>query len=61
MKTINILGDTQREQWLAVVNILDRLGGDMDSKGRHELCDELLRYINNAEDVFDELRKEGKA
>lgn len=61
MKTINILGDTQREQWLSVVNTLEKLGGDMSRDGRRELCDELRRYINNAEDIFDELRKESKA
>ena len=57
-KTINILGDRQREQWHSVVNMLRHLGGDMTREGRNELCNELDRYIDYAEDIFDELRKE---
>lgn len=58
MKTINILGDTQREQWHTVVNMLRQLGGDLTRKGRSDLCDELDRYIDGVEDFLDELRKE---
>ena len=61
MKTINILGETQREQWHSVVNVLRQIGGDLTHEGRSELCDELDRYIDGAEDVFDELRAEQEA
>lgn len=62
MKTIKVnpLGDSQREQWHTVVNLLRQLGGDMDKAGRSALCDEIDRYIDNAEDIFDTMRKEGK-
>lgn len=58
MKTVNVLGDTQREQWHNVVNMLRQLGGDMTREGRSVVCDELDRYIDAVEDVFDEMRKE---
>ena len=60
MKTIKVnpLGESQREQWHTVVNLLRQLGGDMDYKGRSALCDEIDRYIDYAESIFDELRKE---
>ena len=58
MQTVNVLGDTQREQWHNVVNMLRQLGGDMTRDGRSALCDELDRYIDAVEDVFDEMRKE---
>lgn len=61
MKTINILGETQREQWHGVVNMLRQLGGDLTRKGRSDLCDELDRYIDYVEDILDEMRKEKKA
>jgi len=60
MKTINILGETQREQWHSVVNMLRQLGGDLTREGRSELCDELDRYIDAMEDANeaeDEPRK----
>lgn len=57
-KTVNILGDSQREQWHSVVHILRTLGGDMTQRGRDELCSEIDRYIDHCEDIFDELRKE---
>jgi len=62
MKTIKInpLGDSQREQWHTVVNLLRQLGGDMDYKGRSALCDEIDRYIDHAENIMDELRKGAK-
>ena len=62
MKTIKVnpLGDSQREQWHTVVNLLRQLGGDMTREGRSGLCDELDRYIDNAEDIFDTMRNEGK-
>ena len=59
-KTINVLGDTQREQWHTVVDLLRQLGGDMDYKGRSALCDEIDRYIDHCENILDDLRKEGK-
>ncbi len=61
MKTINVLGDTQREQWHSVVNMLRILGGDMTREGRAALCDEIDRYIDAMEDIADELRKENKS
>ena len=57
-KTINVLGDTQREQWHSVVHMLRTLGGDMTREGRSAICDELDRYIDYAEDIFCELQKE---
>ena len=60
MKTINILGTTQREQWHNVVNMLRQLGGSLDYEGRSELCDEIYRYIDGVEDIFDDLREEQK-
>ena len=54
MKTINILGDTQREQWHNVVNMLRQLGGDMTFDGRSKLCDELDRYIDAMEDANEQ-------
>lgn len=59
-KTINVLGDTQREQWHSVVHMLRQLGGDMTREGRSALCDEIDRYIDYCEDIIDSLRKEGK-
>lgn len=59
-KTINVLGDTQREMWHNVVHMLRQLGGDLDRKGRSALCDEIDRYIDFCEDQFDEMRKEGE-
>lgn len=53
-KTINILGDTQREQWHTVVNTLNWI---TDRKAE-ELCNELHRYIDFCEDVFEQVRKE---
>ena len=57
-KTINILGETQAEQWKTVVNLLRCLGGDMDRKGRDSLCSELDRYIDFAEKTMQELSAE---
>lgn len=59
MKTIklNPLGETQREQWHSVVNILRVTGGDMDYKGRAAICGELDRYIDYVEDILDEMRQ----
>ena len=60
-KTINVLGDTQREQWHAVIRILREAGPVMTREGIHGICDELDRYIDFCEDVFDEIRaKEGQ-
>lgn len=58
METINVLGETRREQWHSVVQILRQLGGDMTREGRSAVCDELDRYIDAVEDVFDEMRRE---
>lgn len=60
MKTINILGDTQREQWHNFVNIIWTHWGLLDRKALKEILDEIDRYIDHAEDIFDELRKEEK-
>ena len=60
-KTINIIGETQREQWHTVVNLLRQLGGDMTRKGRSDLCDELDRYIDFCEDIFEDMKKNGEA
>jgi hypothetical protein len=57
MKSINILGESQREQWHTVVNLIRHLGGDLTREGRSELCDEIDRYIDHVEDIFDEMRK----
>lgn len=54
----NPLGNSQREQWHAVVNIIRQFGGDLTAEGRSSLCDELDRYIDNAENIFDAMRKE---
>jgi len=60
MKTVNVLGDTQREQWHSVVHMLRQLGGDLTREGRSAICDELDRYIDACEDIFDEMRKENE-
>ena len=57
MKTINIMGESQREQWHNVVNLLRQLGGDLDKKGRSDICDEIDRYIDFVEDILDKMRK----
>lgn len=54
-KTINILGDTQREQWHTVVNMLKPF---IDNTAAYPILDEIHRYIDFAEDKFDEIRKE---
>jgi hypothetical protein len=61
MKKINILGESQREQWHTVVNLLRTLGGDMTSEGRSNLCDEIDRYIDFCEDIFEDMRQKGEA
>lgn len=58
MTVINIMGDTQRDQWHNVVHMLRQLGGDLTYEGRSRLCDELDRYIDFVEDILDELREE---
>ena len=60
MKTINLLGDSQREQWHSVVNMLRQLGGDLTYEGRSQLCDELDRYIDAMEDAIEENGKPRK-
>lgn len=57
-KTVNILGDSQREQWHSIVNLLRVCGGDMTAKGRSDICDELDRYIDAMEDLNDSIKKE---
>lgn len=59
VRTINIMPESQRDQWHVVVNLLRQLGGDMTREGRSELCDELDRYIDHVEDILDDLRKDG--
>lgn len=58
MKTINILGDTQREQWHGVVNMLRQLGGILTREVRSNLCDELDRYIDAMEDANENSEQE---
>lgn len=53
MKTINILGETQREQWHTIVRMLRLLGEDKES--RNAFCDEIDRYIDFAEDMFEKM------
>ena len=57
-KTINVLWDTQREQWHSVVHMLRQLGGDMTHEGRSAICDELDRYIDLCEDIIESLKEE---
>lgn len=61
MKSISIIGETQREQWHTIVNLLRTLGGDLTREGRSDLCDEIDRYIDFCEDIFDSMRKEGES
>lgn len=60
MKTIKVnpLGESQREQWHTVVNLLRQLGWDLTREGHSELCDEIDRYIDHVEDILDRMRKE---
>lgn len=60
MMTFSIIGDTQRDQWHSIVNMLRQLGGDLTREGRSQLCDELDRYIDHCEDILDTLRNEEK-
>lgn len=60
MATFSIIGDTQRDQWHSIVNMLRQLGGDLTREGRSQLCDELDRYIDHCEDILDTLRNEEK-
>lgn len=57
-KTINILGNTQREQWKTVVNIIRMTGNVLTPQALSDLCDELDRYIDHAEDIFESLKEE---
>ena len=56
-RTINILGNTQREQWHTVVNMLRPF---IDNPAADGILNELHRYIDFAEDAFDEIRKESE-
>lgn len=58
MKTINILGDTQREQWHNVVNMLRQYGGMFTDEARSQLCDELDRYIDAMEDANEQTEQD---
>lgn len=58
MTSFSIIGDTQRDQWHTMVNLLRQLGGDMTREGRDAICDELDRYIDHCEDILDTLRNE---
>lgn len=51
---VNPFGNTQRQQWITLVNMINY---QTDGKCK-DLCNELIRYINHAEDIFDELRIE---
>lgn len=54
---INILGNTQREQWHTVINCLKY---HMNGNSGYPLLDELHRYVDWAEDMADKIRKEQK-
>ena len=56
--TIHLLGETQREQWHSVVNMLRRHGGNMTREDRGILCDELDRYIDAMEDLNESITEE---
>ena len=60
MTSFSIIGDTQRDQWHTMVDLLRKLGGDMTREGRDVICDELDRYIDHCEDILDTLRNEKK-
>lgn len=61
MKTINILGTTQREQWHNVVNMLRQYGGMFTDEARSQLCDELDRYIDAMEDLNEQTEEKTDA
>lgn len=54
MMTVNILGDSQREQWHSVVRMLNHI----TNYKADEICKELDRYIDFCEDIFDEMRED---
>lgn len=56
-KTINILGDTQRQQWHSIVNVIRLTGQIITPQALSDLCDELDRYIDFAEDIFEKMDK----
>lgn len=58
MKTINILGETQREQWHSVVNTIRLLGQDITRDTLSDLCDDIDRYIDFAEDLIEKIKEE---
>lgn len=58
VKTVNMLGDTQREQWHSVVHMIRILGQDITREALSDLCSELDRYIDFAEDLIDKIREE---
>ncbi len=58
-KSISIIGESQRDQWHCVVNLLRICGGDMTAKTRRDICDELDRYIDAMEDLNDKVREQG--
>ena len=51
--TVNILGDTRREQWLTVVGMLDHTTNYKQT----EICDEIRRYINHIEDYLEAIEE----
>lgn len=52
---INILGNTQREQWHSVINMLKPF---LTSSSAYGILDELHKYVDWAENMADEIRKE---
>lgn len=57
-KVVHILGKSQREQWHTVVNVIRHAGREMTQEGLNGLCDELDRYIDFAEDIFEDINRE---
>ena len=55
---VNVLGDTQRQQWHTVVGLLRWHLNDGQHDHLKGILDELDRYIDHAEDIFDDIRKE---
>ena len=51
---VHMLGETRREQWHAIVNIMRQTHQCLKHEAFCELCDELDRYIDAVEDVLEE-------
>lgn len=58
---INMLGNSQREQWKTVVNCIRSALLIGNQKDALVLCDEVDRYIDFAEDVFEKIKEQEKS